>query len=1449
MRAMLLIALLALTAVPVAAQDDIPPIENMRLCPETALVADGQAQAAIVYSATDAAAADVARELHRELEARYGVPFPLVADSEVCPERLAPVGEEWRETNLIVVGNLYTNRAVLPLYALYFCGADSVYPGGDGYELRTVSNPWGTGRNVIVVGGSSVEGMAAGVAALLERLPEAQGAEVVLPRLHQIEPDGDMVAMFSQASGRVEPFPKPTRQQDIGRFWQAAYRYHWTGDERWAEIARDRLRWFNDHFREGKYAVSDYTTQHLFRAWDVLEESPILTDDDRLTGIRNMVATALTMPHYGESGNTLRVGGTHSTVPRMAIWRFARYLQRTLPDHPELMEIARGWEENMVAYFEGVTKAFRDDSDWRAASVDVFVRWSAAAQQYDYFTSGNARAATLWAVNENDPLGYHNGMGTYGAARTGAIYTGFSNLYIIQLAALIYDDPRLRWLSSHLPNRNLSVYAYGYFPFNACAWTPDPDAPGEEPEYLTGLTIVPLSERRHDYVFGAEARDMPPPEQCFDKACFRSGFDREDEYLLLQGVNGTRSHNANVIPRYTDRGQVWLVSNSSQKGHYYRTALYLSDGRNEGDLPGACRLDATGRFDDGGMIASTLTDYRGCEWQRSVFWQEGEWFLVMDRATAVRPGFYSAQSVWRMALAGTWRDDRTLTATQEGKSLHIIASAPVEASARFERPAGGPPDVHENPFFLRERKSGELASGEVLDFQNLLVTTEADQAPGFEPVRVSDAAALVRSETGAVLVGVGGAEPALGIEADAGLFTVSATAIHVAGVSRLSVDGEVLVASDEPLTARVDLKTGEMQTGHDGDELRASALTWELRERERTQLMDAATAQALGQRIAAKLAQVAAPAAEIPETPPAVRAQSGPQTFETIWQSEQAGYRGRPIEGVSVSIPDAHNGRAFALLDGVAAFRTGTVSWEANQPATVELTWPDEQPIGELRVWMFTVGRRNEMEKARGLDEEREVTVTWSSDGFREDLREQTVTVRAQYRAFPTYKGMVEPQKFLRIPVEGIEATGVRLTMAAGPADSTDWHGNVVSMSEVEVLRPERGPLTIQRVLREDLDGDGRREWLVSADDCSLSVIADDGALVWRKQFSSEVSGLDAGDLDGDARAEVLCCSYDMYVYAFTADGSLLWRTDLTALRQERPDLFTQVHGADTGPIAFGVAFWEPAEGIRRVLVGGYESTLLVLDDRGKLQQIYYPGYSMFHRSFIRETVDLNGDGLREKLMCSMKYGAFGVLHALIADADGMIAGDRRTSLPDNLPWVQELVGERRDQAVIITPVGFGLYDMSANFPQQTHRAGQPSGVWEVQGGRPVSAGLLHDLDGDGAPEVIVGGSDGFLSVFSLGGECLSVRLIGEAVNDIAAVGAGDDLMLIVAIDSGLTAWDRDWQVRAMLPGGSRGEPLPSARALPGGYTRLEMADPVRCRLLAVTADGRLQLLELAGEG
>ncbi len=213
---------LLLVAVGVALAEEMPEIDAVTVYPDTVPAADGRPQACVVASSTNEGAAAIARELQAGLQAAMGVELPIVADSEVRPERLGPVAEQWRETNLIIVGNLDTNRAILPLYAIFLCGADSVYPGGDGYELRTVSNPWGSGRNVIVVGGSSVEGMRAAAGALLDAVPAVREGTVRLPRLLDIVPGGEQVGGFAGAESYLQRQTPPRGQSDIHKFWQAA---------------------------------------------------------------------------------------------------------------------------------------------------------------------------------------------------------------------------------------------------------------------------------------------------------------------------------------------------------------------------------------------------------------------------------------------------------------------------------------------------------------------------------------------------------------------------------------------------------------------------------------------------------------------------------------------------------------------------------------------------------------------------------------------------------------------------------------------------------------------------------------------------------------------------------------------------------------------------------------------------------------------------------------------------------------------------------------------------------------------------------------------------------------------------------------------------------------------------------------------------------------------------
>ena len=165
--------------------------------------------------------------------------------------------------------------------------------------------------------------------------------------------------------------------------------------------------------------------------------------------------------------------------------------------------------------------------------------------------------------------------------------------------------------------------------------------------------------------------------------------------------------------------------------------------------------------------------------------------------------------------------------------------------------------------------------------------------------------------------------------------------------------------------------------------------------------------------------------------------------------------------------------------------------------------------------------------------------------------------------------------------------------------------------------------------------------------------------------------------------------------------------------------------------------------------------------------------------------------------------------------------------IPDHLPYVVELVGEKRTRAGVITPTGYGLYDLAVNFPKQQRRYG---GVWQARGSRPVSAGLVYDVDGDGKPEFLVGGRDGFLTVLSDEGKPIASRLMGGEVRGIAALGRSADVRYIVATDEGLRVFDSAWR---------------EVGREPGSYATVRVVDAARRHVLAITTDGRLRMLRL----
>lgn len=181
---------LALVVLAVTALAAPPPGQMLRREVDGRLpvMCAGQATAAIV-APEEEAMAEVAAELAARIGALTGAEAPIVPSAELAEADGRTVRAEYRGRHLILVGNALNNRGIFPLYCRWLDAADGACPGGDGYELRTVVNPYGRGANHLVLGASTGAGARAGLEALADRLPGWwQGGELVLPQVLEVVP-------------------------------------------------------------------------------------------------------------------------------------------------------------------------------------------------------------------------------------------------------------------------------------------------------------------------------------------------------------------------------------------------------------------------------------------------------------------------------------------------------------------------------------------------------------------------------------------------------------------------------------------------------------------------------------------------------------------------------------------------------------------------------------------------------------------------------------------------------------------------------------------------------------------------------------------------------------------------------------------------------------------------------------------------------------------------------------------------------------------------------------------------------------------------------------------------------------------------------------------------------------------------------------------------------------
>jgi hypothetical protein len=330
-----------------------------------------------------------------------------------------------------------------------------------------------------------------------------------------------------------------------------------------------------------------------------------------------------------------------------------------------------------------------------------------------------------------------------------------------------------------------------------------------------------------------------------------------------------------------------------------------------------------------------------------------------------------------------------------------------------------------------------------------------------------------------------------------------------------------------------------------------------------------------------------------------------------------------------------------------------------------------------------------------------------------------------------------------------------------------------------------------------DLDGDGIFEILVITSDGAVHALNGDGSI--RPGFPVQVesgvfSGPAVGDLDGDGKPEVVVATLGGQIWAMTADGVTLEGFPVTIVGRE-PEERGPATGWDNGFMSTPALGDADKDGDLDIVIGGGDQRLYVVDERG----LALPGYPLElcqHPTGCSEEGarilaspalgDIDGDGDLDAAVGTneLPQGAAGPLYIL--DLGGATLFDGMPLLRSGLinESLLPVIGEGHPTSVSLADVdGDGDLEIASNpmlgnnglihhdgtsaldLYYTTDHAGVDS---NFDGGAflaAVTGPAFGDLNGDGTPDVVIGGA---------GVDWLMSLVVAEVVNYQHAIGAWD---------------------------------------------------------------------------
>ena len=580
-------------------------LKNLHLT--TLLASDGKPQVAIVAPTQYEAAA---QRIAKAIERRAGVAPPITSDEATL-------------TGLVIaLGNRSTNRLIGRLYDRYYTLLDLRYPGAGGSVVRSLHSPNGDGHNVILVGSSDTPGVERAADVLVERINEAES-----PALGWI--------MDIHLGDGVEP-PDHLRRVEI---WEASAGYGSHGYFGWNTIskhmamyymtgrehhAREFLRLaFPDDKAKKQLTAGDgemienkdaplsgpyhYNAHMMILYWDLIEESPVFTDDDRLRVIN---AFAQQFEHrkseniWKQRTPRSNVGTRHGQWSAVSLYCLARYFQKSYPS--EL------WEQCLL----GAHMHFR--------SLHHYAWVIGEFDHHFWFSTGIAPIFTYLVLSgDREPV--RNGVLatllrgqeylTNGRRDDSALR--HASLGFLHKAAYLTQDGR--WTHYRdLTDMNMHPLRLGQ------SFWPEAHLSPALPEDLVGQWGVHQLSKP---AWQSRSNGLPLDES-FEFASYRSTTGADGDYILLDG------YNAAVRNPYHSFALLWLRLGGLMLLDGYRNQVMT---RVDGMVAPRIAMNGALRYrdviGDAVLAVGEVPNAAYCNWRRTLAVRRGRYALVVDNLT------------------------------------------------------------------------------------------------------------------------------------------------------------------------------------------------------------------------------------------------------------------------------------------------------------------------------------------------------------------------------------------------------------------------------------------------------------------------------------------------------------------------------------------------------------------------------------------------------------------------------------------------------------------------------------------------------------------------------------------------------------------------------------------------------------------------------------------------